>query len=112
MLQAGIAKAVDQCVNAFALFAPRAVAGIIALVIAKVVGVKDGSNGVACALCLGGKDCANANYLAAVIVDRFHSSLRGITGGNGCCQDQHMFARDHGRGIFAEQQLAAGGVPA
>ena len=62
------------------------------------------------ALLHAGKDGADAHRNAAVIADRLDGGLRGVAGGDGGRQHQHVLACDHRRGVVAEDQLAAGGV--
>ena len=84
--------------------------GIIALVVGQVVGVKDAGHGIPGALVHRGEDSGHTGRLAAVITDGLHRALHGVAGGDRCRQHQHVLILDHWGGVFAEDQLAAGGM--
>ena len=75
LLQTRISKAVHQGVDLFALLAPGAAVGIIALVVGQVVGVKDAGHGIPGALVHRGEDSGHTGRLAAVITDGLHRAL-------------------------------------
>ena len=102
--------AIDQRVELHARPAHRAFAGGIAGVTVEIVLIVDAHDREAFTGIHTGEDRADTGRDAAVIADRLDGGLRGISGGDGGRQNQHMLAHDHRRGVVAEDQLAAGGV--
>lgn len=84
--------------------------GAIACVVAKVIGVEHGINGMSCTFVNGSEYSANTCDLTAIVFDRFDSRLSGKACGNRCGKHEYVFAFDHRGNIVAEDKLASGCV--
>lgn len=110
-LKTGNAKAVDQAIQLDACLAQRAFGGNAALIIFQILFfIVDADDGETSAVVNAGENGADTLGRSAVIADGLNGSLHSITRNGRSGQHQHMFAGDHGRGIIAEKQLAAGGM--
>ena len=102
--------AVDQTVDLDARLAEGTFTRGMVFEFGKVVLVVDADDGEAFAFLRASKDGANADGQAVVIADRFDGGFGGVTGGDGCREDEDVLADDHGRDIIAEDHLAAAGI--
>lgn len=76
----------------------------------KVIGIKDGIDGIAVTFGCGCKDGGNTHGFAAVVIDGVDCRLGGIACGDRNGENENVLAADHGCDVIAEHKLRAGGV--